>query len=102
MKDLRSPRHLRRETQFEIDVDGEKITAYKGETVAAALTATDKRIFNHTVEGKVQGLYCGIGLCWNCLMEIDGVANTRACQTIASPGCRVRTQKGKGQWLPDR
>ena len=102
MNDLRSTRHLKRETPFEIDVDGEKITAHRGETIAAALTAADKRILNLTDEGKTQGLYCGIGLCWNCLMEIDGVANTRACQTIASPGCKVRTQKGKGQWLPNR
>lgn len=84
---------MKRETRFEIDVDGEKITAYKGETVAAALTAADKRIFNHTVEGNVQGLYCGIGLCWNCLMEIDGVD---------PPGLLLKQLSAGAGWVPVR
>jgi len=95
VKDLRIPRYWKREAPFNIDVDGQKITAHKGETVAAAMIAAEKRVFNRTAQGKAQGLYCGIGLCWNCIMEINGIPNTRACQTLATPGCRVRTRKEK-------
>jgi aerobic-type carbon monoxide dehydrogenase small subunit (CoxS/CutS family) len=47
-------------------------------------------------------MYCGIGLCYECTMVIDGVPNTRACQTLATPGCRVETQVGLGSMEGER
>ena len=83
--------------QFEIEVDKEKIVAYEGETVAAALIASGRRTFHYTTKkNHPRGGFCGIGLCHDCLMIIDGIPNTRACQTLATPGCRVETQKGAG------
>ena len=41
-----------------------------------------------------RGMYCGIGLCHECMMVINGVPNTKACQTLAEPGCHVKTQHG--------
>ena len=85
---------LKRGEQFEITVDGEKVTAYEGETVGAALLAAGRRVLGYTnKEERPRGLYCGIGLCQGCRMVIDGAANTLACQTPASPGCEVKTQK---------
>ena len=79
---------------FEIEVDGEKITAYEGETIGAALLAADRRALRYTSKHKQpRGLYCGIGLCQECRMVIDGIPNTQACQTLATPGCRIETQK---------
>ena len=83
--------------QFEFEVDNEKIVAYEGETVSAALMASGRRTFRYTTKkGHPRGTFCGIGLCHDCLMIIDGIPNTRACQTLATPGCRVETQKGAG------
>ncbi|MEN8243414.1 MAG: (2Fe-2S)-binding protein [Thermodesulfobacteriota bacterium] len=80
--------------QFEIEVDKNKIVAFEGETVATALMASGRRTFGHTTKkGHPRGVFCGIGLCHNCLMTIDGIHNTRACQVLATPGCRVETQK---------
>jgi predicted molibdopterin-dependent oxidoreductase YjgC len=94
MKDLRVQKGVARGKRFEMEVDGETITAYEGETIAAALTAAGRLIMNCDAEGKdPRGFYCGIGLCWSCLIEMDDVANVRACQTLAAPGCRIRTQR---------
>ena len=98
MVDRRVAKGVQRGRRFEIEVDGEKLAAYEGETIAAALLAAGKRICRTTRDRKhPRGVYCGIGLCHECMMVIDGVPNTRACQTLASPGCRVETQEGLGE-----
>ena len=75
---------------FEILVDGEAILAFEGETIGAALIAAGLQTFRHTSKRQQpRGIYCGIGLCQECRMTVDGVPNTQACQTLATPGCRV-------------
>jgi aerobic-type carbon monoxide dehydrogenase small subunit (CoxS/CutS family) len=89
---------LERGRRFEIEVDGEKIVAYEGETIAAAILAAGRRTLRYTPQkGHPRGVYCGIGLCHDCIMTVDGVPNIRTCQTLATPGCRVETQKGLGK-----
>ena len=78
---------------FEIEVDGERILAYEGETIAAALLAAGKRIFRYTKKKKEpRSIYCGIGVCYECGMIVDGKPNTRVCLTLAVPNCKVQTQ----------
>ena len=78
---------------FEIEIDGEKILAYEGETIAAALLATGKRICRKTTKRKEpRGIYCGMGICFECRMIVDGKPNIRVCQTLATPTCKVQTQ----------
>jgi predicted molibdopterin-dependent oxidoreductase YjgC len=95
MKNLRVTKGVERSRAFEIEVDGEKITAYEGETVATALVAAGKVTTQQTPKkNEPRGVYCGIGLCYGCIMVIEGVPNTKACQTQVKPGLRVETQKG--------
>ena len=77
---------------FEIEVDGEKIPAYQGETIAAALLAAGKRVCRNTRKGQPRGIYCGMGVCFECRMIVDNQPNTRVCQTLATPDCKVQTQ----------
>lgn len=78
---------------FEVEVDGETILAYEGETLAAALLAAGKRICRRTTKKKEpRGIYCGIGICFECRMIVDGAPNTRVCQTLATPSCKVQNQ----------
>ena len=93
----RIEKNIQRGQPLEIEVDGKKIIAYKGETIATALIAAGLRTFRRTVDkNEPRGVFCGIGLCFECRMVINGVPNTRACQTLATPGCRVETQEGRG------
>ena len=88
---------LIRGKKVDIFVDGKKIVAYEGETIAGAIMAAGKRTLNYSPkEQHPRSIYCGIGLCYNCIMTVDGVPNTRTCQTLVKNGCSVQTQKGLG------
>ena len=98
-QDLRIWKDVQRGQAFEIEVDGVPVVAYEGETVAAALMAVGIRTTHMTAgKGEPRGICCGIGLCYGCMMVIDGVPNTRTCQTLAQPGMRLETQKGLQGW----
>ena len=79
---------------FLFHFDGREIPARPGETVGAALLAADIRFLRRAEDGGPRGLFCGIGLCWECRCVIDGRANTRACMVEAKPGMAVRRQEG--------
>jgi hypothetical protein len=86
---------------FEFLADGEPVTAYPGETVAAALIAAGRRCTRTTARrDEPRGLYCGMGVCFECVMVVDGRPNIRACVTPAAPGVRVETQHGLGRMVP--
>jgi aerobic-type carbon monoxide dehydrogenase small subunit (CoxS/CutS family) len=48
-------------------------------------------------DGRPRGLFCGIGICFDCLVIIDGVPNQRACLVPAERGMAVSTQEGSGR-----
>ena len=101
MVNRRVEKGVKRGKSFKIEVDGEKLVAYEGETVAAVLMASGRRTFRWTEKKKhPRGMYCGIGLCHECMMVINGVPNTKACQTQATPGCQVKTQRGLESQVP--
>jgi len=70
----------------------ETIEASAGMSVAAALTQSGIRALRETDSGKARGMFCGMGVCQDCLVEIDGQPNQRACMTPIADGMRVRTQ----------
>lgn len=79
-----------------ITVDGQPRTAYAGETVAAALIADDGLATRRTAGGSWRGVYCGMGVCFDCLVLVDDVPNTRACMTLVADGMRIARQHGAG------
>jgi len=84
-------------SQFNIEFtfDGEKIEAFTGQSVAAALLAANQRALRKTrFNNNDRGVFCGIGVCFDCLVVIDGIANQRACLIEAKPGMKVQTQVG--------
>jgi predicted molibdopterin-dependent oxidoreductase YjgC len=86
---------VRRGREITIYVDGRPVTAYDGETVAAVLLAEGIYAFRRTTEtGEPRGLFCGMGICYDCLVTVDGVANVRACVTPVAEGMMVETGSG--------
>jgi aerobic-type carbon monoxide dehydrogenase small subunit (CoxS/CutS family) len=84
-------------SQFNIEFtfDGEKIDAITGQSVAAALLAANQRTLRKTrFNNDNRGVFCGIGVCFDCLVVIDGITNQRACLIEAKPGMKVQTQVG--------
>lgn len=78
-----------------IHLDGEVIAAREGDTVAAAMLAAG---IGHTRTTPVSGAprlpFCMMGVCFDCLMEIDGVPNRQACMVRVRNGMQVRRQVG--------
>jgi NADPH-dependent 2,4-dienoyl-CoA reductase/sulfur reductase-like enzyme len=69
----------------------------EGQSVAAALTAAGIRAFRATRRGgEGRGVYCGMGVCQDCLVELDGTPNSRACMAKARAGMVVRQQDFPG------
>jgi aerobic-type carbon monoxide dehydrogenase small subunit (CoxS/CutS family) len=84
-------------SQFNIKFtfDGESINAITGQSVAAALLAANQRALRKTrFNNNDRGVFCGIGVCFDCLVVIDGITNQRACLIEAKPGMKVQTQVG--------
>lgn len=82
-------------TAFRFDDRDIDFTA--GQTVGAALI--NAGIYSWRVtrrHGTPRGLFCGIGVCFDCLVDIDGTPNQRACQVSAAAGLIVTTQTGTG------
>jgi predicted molibdopterin-dependent oxidoreductase YjgC len=75
--------------------DGRAVAAFAGDSVAAALTRAGVRSWR-TTRHKVRprGLFCGIGVCYDCLLTVDGAANQRACLVPAVDGMELRS----GSW----
>ena len=75
-----------------IRFDGQPVASRPGQTVAAALTAAGVRAWRTTRHGAPRGLFCGMGVCQDCLVTIDGRPNQRACMAKISGPHEVRSQ----------
>jgi len=97
--DLRISGALERGRALAILVDDEWLTAYEGESVAAALIASNRRFTRFTARtGEARGYFCGTGVCHDCLIAVDGQPNLRACMTPVRDGQRIQSQHGLGEW----
>jgi len=79
-----------------LTIDGKPVDARAGDTVAAALLAAG---FDHCrttpVGGAPRAPYCMMGVCFECLVTIDGVGNRQGCLVAVREGMRVELQRGK-------
>src|SRR4051794_37757372 len=79
-----------------LSVDGTTVTASPGDSVAAALLAAGIVACRTTpVSGAPRAPYCMMGVCFECLVTIDGVGSRQACLARVRDGMRIETQQGK-------
>lgn len=71
--------------------DGSPISAPAGASVAAALLASGHTSWRTTRQGRPRGLFCGIGVCFDCLVDIDGESGQRACMIPLAEGMDIRS-----------
>ena len=77
-------------SEVTIFVDGEPVPAEAGRPLGALMHRLGPAM-RRTEEGAPRGLFCGMGVCFDCLVPIDGVADRRACMTPIRDGMRVET-----------
>jgi predicted molibdopterin-dependent oxidoreductase YjgC len=87
-----TPVHPPGTDHFRIGVDGRHIPAEAGQTVGAAMLAAGIRSWRTTrFAAKPRGLFCGIGVCFDCLVTVNGTPSLRACLVAARPDDEVST-----------
>ena len=83
-------------TSVTFTVDNEAISARPTDTVAAALLAAGHAVCRETaVSNAPRGPYCLMGVCFDCLVTIDGVGNRQGCLVRVREGMQVETQRGR-------
>lgn len=76
-----------------LEFEGQTITAQSGDSVAAALLLANAGPFRTTaVSGSDRSVYCMMGACFDCYLEIDGVPNVQGCMTPVRDGMQIRRQ----------
>lgn len=88
MADRRMP-GVDRGPGFTFLLDGEPVDAHEGETVAMAMFAAERAQVRRSARlGAPRGVFCNMGICYDCLVYRDGVA-LRACMLPAAPGLEL-------------
>jgi predicted molibdopterin-dependent oxidoreductase YjgC len=83
------------EAFIDVEFDGRALAVLGQRSVAAALLAAGVSRFRSTpVSGAPRAPYCMMGVCFECLLEIDGIANRQACLVTVQPGMKIRSQEG--------
>src|SRR5437762_898750 len=80
--------------------DGRALDALEGETIAAALAAADVVAVRQARSGAPRGPFCGMGVCFDCLVTVDGRPSQRACLTKVEAGMDVRSAPVDTATLP--
>lgn len=79
------------------DFDGRAIAYRHGQTVGAALIGAGISSWRTTrTQARPRGIFCGIGVCFDCLITVEGVPNQRACLLAARPHLAVTSQTATG------
>ena len=76
--------------QIAVSVNGRRVTVASGSSVAVAVVIAGASC-RMSVSGEPRGPLCGMGICYECRAEIDGVAHRRSCQIACTTGMEIRT-----------
>ena len=73
-------------------INGRLVTVPAGATVAAALAIADESVCRTSVTGEPRGPLCGMGICFECRVRVDGRPHVKACQTPVGDGMEIGTE----------
>jgi predicted molibdopterin-dependent oxidoreductase YjgC len=76
---------------IQVKINGSVVDVPVGATAAAAVIRAGQAAFRLSVTGMPRGPVCGMGTCYECRVEIDGVSQRRSCLVICQPGMEIRT-----------
>jgi hypothetical protein len=76
-----------------IEVAGEPVDGIAGQTIAGILLAGGRLSWRRSRTGRPRGVFCGIGVCFDCVVVVNGLRDVRACQRRAADGDRVEFQE---------
>lgn len=74
-----------------LSLNGQALRVPFGSTVAAAILLNGVTTFRHSVTGEARAPLCGMGICYECRVTVNGQAHARSCQIVCAEGMEVRT-----------
>lgn len=81
------PEHL------SIRVNGRSMSVPRGTIVAVALAQSGATRFRRSVRGEPRGPLCGMGVCFECCVTVNGLPHSRSCQALCADGMDIRTDE---------
>lgn len=79
-----------------IYIDGKAVSAENGEMIAAVMLRQSEPWTRTTpISGSRRAPHCLMGVCFECLAEVDGIASVQTCLTPVKAGMRVARQQGR-------
>jgi predicted molibdopterin-dependent oxidoreductase YjgC len=80
-------------TAVSLTLDGEEFHGLAGQTIAGVLIASGRLAWRRTsAAGDPRGLFCGIGVCFDCIVTVNGERDVRACQRRVTDGDVIDSQ----------
>lgn len=76
-----------------VTVNGQSLEVPADCTVAAAVVRAGESLFRRSVSGQPRGPLCGMGICFECRLTIDGQSQRRSCQTVCCPEMAIQTDQ---------
>lgn len=76
--------------QITVSVNGARVTVALGSSAAVAVMVAGASC-RTSISGESRGPLCGMGICFECRAQIDGVAHRRSCQIACTPGMEIKT-----------
>lgn len=93
MRDVNEIEGVNRGLTIRIYLGGYSTLAYEGESVASVLFRSRITACSATpLEGLERGYYCGMGICYECVVQVKGVGEVRACRTVVAKDMEVWVQ----------
>jgi len=80
--------------KIQFTINGQPAEASPDTTIAAAILNSGVLHFRKSVSGESRAPLCGMGLCYECRVTIDGVLNEKSCQTSVRSGMEIKTNEG--------
>jgi sarcosine oxidase subunit alpha len=81
-----------RSSPVTLSVNGSPVNVLAGTTVAVAVALAGQAC-RTSVTGESRGPLCGMGICYECRVSINGVPHRRSCQIMCEPGMKVKTDE---------
>jgi D-hydroxyproline dehydrogenase subunit gamma len=74
-----------------VQINGKPVRVARGSSVAAAVFQAGEQAFHYSVSGEPRAALCGMGICFECRLTIDGKRNFKSCQIVATEGMLIET-----------
>jgi len=76
---------------IQVEINGQPVEVKRGTTVASAVNASGLKKLRRSVRGEKRGALCGIGICCECRVEINGRPHKLSCYTLCREGMKIQT-----------